>query len=255
MITDGGTDDAPDSIAVRYGVAPGAGTAVPFSTASPAGSNFVIAATGGFSIADRIIATDRQGGCATTTVTAIAVPGPGVLELAHEAITLDFPATSVLLNLGPEDGAQTIRFDVAGGVLRTTDLAGGDAPNPLASNIVNLKFQYGIDADGNGTIDTWTPARDAGPLGNFTPTSILAAPVERLRRIKAVRAGLIVRSDVRNRASRDVFRWVLFDCEATDKTACPGRLEGSISPSAAGAWRYRVYETVIPLRNLIWSRS
>jgi type IV pilus assembly protein PilW len=255
LITDGGSDDVPDSLVVRYGVATGAGAAVPFAAAAPPGSSFTIAGTDGFAPGDRVIASSRRGDCAATGITSVHASGPGLLELAHEPIAIDLPDNASLLNLGPGNRAQTLRFDVAGGVLRTTDLAGGDAPNPLASNVVNLKFQYGIDVDGNGILDTWLPARDAGLLGSFTPTAVLAASVDRLRRIKAIRVGVIVRSDFQNRSIRDAFRWVLFDCAEQDKSTCPGRLSGSIPAPAAGSWRYRVYETVVPLRNQIWNRS
>jgi type IV pilus assembly protein PilW len=255
LITDGGDDAVPDSLVVRYGVATGAGAPVPFAAAAPSGASFIIAGTGGFAPGDRVVASSRSGDCAATRLTSVGAPGPGLLELGHEPVAVDLPDNASLLNLGPSNRAQTLRFDVAGGVLRTTDLAGGDAPNPLASNVVNLKFQYGIDIDGNGTLDTWVPARDAGPNGNFTPTAMLAAPVDRLLRIKAIRVGVIVRSDFQNRALRDAFQWVLFDCAAQDKTTCPGRLTGSLPATAAGNWRYRVYETVVPMRNLIWNRS
>ena len=54
---------------------------------------------------------------------------PGHLEIAHTTVGIDLPDTSALLNLGPDEHVQTLRFDMAGNVLRTTDLAGGDAPN------------------------------------------------------------------------------------------------------------------------------
>ena len=53
---------------------------------------------------------------------------PGQLEIAHTPVAIDLPDTSALLNLGPDEHVQTLRFDMAGNVLRTTDLAGGDAP-------------------------------------------------------------------------------------------------------------------------------
>ena len=53
-------------------------------------------------------------------------------------------------------------YDVASGTLRSTDRANGDAPSPLVSNVVNLKFQYGIDSDGDGMLDTWVRAEPPG---------------------------------------------------------------------------------------------
>jgi hypothetical protein len=50
---------------------------------------------------------------------------------------------------------------------------------------------------------------------------------------------------------------VLFDCNNVNKAACPGRLTGTIAATATppGNWRFRKYETVIPLRNEIWNKQ
>jgi type IV pilus assembly protein PilW len=250
LITDGGSHDRPDSVVIRYGVASGLATAVPFAATAPAGANFVVRAPEGIAPGDYVIATSRTGVCAATTVTSIATPAPGLLEIAHAALTTDFPDTSMLLNLGPVNRAQTIRYDVVGGVLRTTDLLNKDAPNPLASNIVNLKLQYGIDSDGDGRLDTWVAATDAGAVGSWTPATLLAAPVETLARVKAIRVGVIVRSEYFDRSNKTTFAWTMFECPAIDKSKCPGRMTGTIAAAADGSWRYRLYETTIPLRNL-----
>jgi hypothetical protein len=202
-----------------------------------------------------VVAISGRGDCIATDVTAVGSGGAGVLDVAHTPVAIDLPGSASLLNLGAGASVRTLRFDVAGDVLRTTDLAGGDAPNPLASNVVNLKFQYGVDGDGDGAVDTWVRARSAGDLGNWTPTAMLAAPLDTLRRVKALRVGLIVRSEHPDRAVRDDFAWVLFDCAATDKTRCPGRLAGTIPASTSGGRRHRIYETVVPLRNQIWGAS
>jgi hypothetical protein len=48
---------------------------------------------------------------------------------------------------------------------------------------------------------------------------------------------------------------VLFDCELANKSACPGRLEGTIPATVGGAYRYRIMETVVPVRNALWNRA
>jgi type IV pilus assembly protein PilW len=255
LITDGGSDEAPDSLVVRYGVAPAAAVAVAFAAPAPAGSVFSVAAVDGFAPGDRVVAVSGHGDCVATEITAVRAGTSGALEIEPGAVALDLPDSASLVNFGAASRATTLRFDVAGGVLRTTDIAGGDAPNPLASNVVNLKFQYGIDVDGDGSLDTWVPARDAGVFGTWTPSAMLVAPVETLRRVKAIRVGVVVRSDFQDRALRSDFRWVLFDCSATDKASCPGRLAGTIPATPNGGWRHRAYETVVPLRNQIWSAS
>jgi hypothetical protein len=64
-----------------------------------------------------------------------------------------------------------------------------------------------------------------------------------------------VRSDFLDRSINGAYRWTLFDCPATDKALCPGRLTGSIAATSSGGYRYRAYETVVPLRNVVWNRG
>lgn len=252
LITDGGAADRSDSLVIRRSLAPMLATPAAFASAAPAGSSFQVESPDGFAVGDRVIAISRTGACAMTQLTAVVAAAAGIVDLAHSALAIDLPATSVLLNLGPAGRASTLRFDVAADVLRSTDLANGDAPVPVTSNIVNVKFQYGIDSDGDGTLDTWA---SAGSSGGWAPTVLLAAPRATLERIKAVRVGVIVRGERVERALTGAYHWVLFECELDDKTACPGRLEGTIAGSANGGHRYRAMEAVVPLRNVIWNRG
>jgi len=253
LISDSGRDDVPDRIAIRYGVAAAIAGPATFAAAAPAGASFLIQSPYAFGAGDRVIAVGRNGDCAATDVISSAASTPGVVEVVHPPLPSAFPASSWLVDLGSINDAQVIRYDVQSNVLRTTDLLNGDAPNPLASNIVNLKFQYGIDSDGDGTLDAWVPARSS-PFGDWRDATLLSASADVLSRIKAVRVGLIVRSDFLDRNIDTAFGWTLFDCEAADKSLCQGRLSGSIPATAAGGYRYRVHETMVPLRNILWNR-
>lgn len=252
LISDSGRADQPDSLIVREARAPRIAAPAAFATAAPAGANFHVESPDGVAAGDRVIAISRAGECAMAQVTGVGAPVAGVVEITHSPVAVDLPATSLLLNLGPAAFASTARYDVVSGALRSTDVANGDAPNPLVSNIVNLKFQYGLDSDGDGTLDTWVAA---GTTGVWSPASLLAAPRATLDRIKAVRIGVITRSERPDRTLVRAFHWVLFDCELSVKSACPGRLEGTIPGVATGGYRYRAYETVVPLRNVLWNRG
>ena len=252
LITDSGRADRPDTLVVRQVLAPMTGVAAAFAAPAAAGAGFRVESADVFRLGDRVIAVSRTGACAMAQVTGLGAPAGGIVDIAHSAVAVDLPATSVLLNAGPAAQAVTTRYDVASESLRTTDLTNGDAPVPLTSNVVNLKFQYGIDSDGDGALDTWVSAASAGA---WSPATVLAAPPATLARIRAVRAGIVVRSDRPDRSLTRDYRWVLFDCEAPDKASCPGRLEGTIASSASGAYRYRTYEMVVPLRNVMWNRG
>ncbi len=249
LITDSGAADRPDSIVVRQSRAP-SGAPAPLASPAPAGTPLRAESADGFAAGDRIVAVSRTGTCATADITAAGAPVVGVIELTSSPIAVDLPASTVLVNLGRTGESAVTRYDVAAGNLRSTDIGNGDAPAPLAPNVVNAKFQYGLDADGDGTLDTWTSA-----TGAWSAANVLAAPHAVLTRIKAVRIGLVVRTEERERARTRSERWVLFDCELADKTACPGRLEGTVAPTSAGGYRYRTFESVVALRNALWNRA
>ena len=250
LITDSGRADRPDTLVVRQALAPMIGVSAAFAAPAAAGASFRVESTDTVRLGDRVIAVSRDGACAMAQVTGVGAPVAGVIDIAHTAVAIDLPVTSVLLNAGPGAQAMATRYDVASESLRTTDLTNGDAPVPLTSNVVNLKFQYGIDSDGDGALDTWVSA-----TGAWSPANVLVAPRATLDRIKALRIGVIARAERIDPTRIRDFHWVLFDCELANKSACPGRLEGTIPATVAGAYRYRIMETVVPLRNALWNRA
>jgi type IV pilus assembly protein PilW len=184
---------------------------------------------------------------------------------------------STLFNMGPADRAQKVLYQVKnGGVLYSTPLldsngcpfgvagcAATAVENPLASNIVTMKVEYGIadPLDPLGLLNTWKQASDVG----WDAATLLPAPITQINLIKAIRIGLIVQSEQFDKSlagftggdyTSGDYNWVLFDCPAHDNT-CPGRLTGTVpaSTSPAGNWRFRKYETIIPLRNAIWNKK
>jgi len=252
LVTDGGAADRPDTIVVRQTFAHALALPASIATAAPAGDRFLVESRDAFVIGDRVIAITRAGNCATTTVTAVSAPVAGIVTVTHTGIAIDLPISTLLLDLGPASRGSTARFDVGSAALRSQDVVNGDVPVPLVSNVVNVKFQYGIDSDGDGNLDTWVRA---DPAGSWAPAALLAAPRATLERIKAIRVGIIVRAERPDPARVRDFHWVLFDCEDDDKTACPGRLEGTIAATVTGSYRYRTLETVVPLRSVMWNRG
>lgn len=249
VVTDGGAPDRPDSIVVRQSLAP---FAIPAAlvAATPPGARLRVESVGGFAAGDRIVAISRTGTCIAADITDAVPAAAGITELTTSPIVVDLPASTVVVDLGRAGSSAITRYDVTAGNLRSTDVGNGDAPTPIAANVVNAKFQYGIDVDGDGVLDTWTPA-----TGAWTAANVLTAPRATLARIGAVRIGLVVRTEERERSRSSPEHWVLFDCELADKAACPGRLEGTIAPTSAGGYRYRTFESVVALRNALWNRA
>jgi type IV pilus assembly protein PilW len=191
---------------------------------------------------------------------------------------------STLFNMGPADRVQKIGYRLCDGTAscaqpptcRPTQpctlesfplldsngqpLANPAPGNPLASNVINMKVEYGIDSDGDGLLDTWVQATAAA---TWDPANLLPALLPKINQVKAVRIGIIVMSEQFDKTldgftggdyTNGDYNWVLFDCPAK---VCPGRLTGTIpeSVSPKGNWRFRKYETIIPLRNEIWNRQ
>jgi len=110
----------------------------------------------------------------------------------------------------------------------------------LIDDIVDLQAQYGVDANANGVVESaeWT---------DTTP-----ATVTDWERLQAVRVAVLARSPNYVKPLTPGA-----DCDAT--TAAPtwsggtfGALDFVTTSSEARCYKYRVFETVVPLRNMIW---
>lgn len=170
-----------------------------------------------------------------------------------------------LFNLGPAGSLSFHSWSVADGFLRlsATDIAGSGSGTVVADNIVSLKAQYGFDMragsafdPGNGMqVNRWSNTMlDAD--GNGTVGS-----AEDWQRIAAVRLAVVARSKNPERAAAGAA------CNATGvkpvafSTAAPAGVSAvpvTIEVAVAGdpvdwkCYRYRVFETIVPLRNASW---
>lgn len=123
-----------------------------------------------------------------------------------------------------------------------TDGDGANDPVEIADNVVTLQAQYGHDANNNGRVEPgeWTtndPATDA-----------------QWANVLAIRVGILMRSGQyeRSAVTATVPSWAGGQFVITN---LDGSSSGSTPTEPADNWRnyrYRVYETVIPLRNILW---
>lgn len=250
LIEPGADDDTPDSFVVNYSTARSVVTPSVFMAKTNAGdTTYTVQSPTGFKKGDMVVTITGNGPCERNTVTAVTNPDANgnVVLTVSKASGFELLPTMRIINIGPSDTTQRVRYDVSNGVLRSTDLVtAGATAQPLSSSIMNMKLLYGVDTDGNGAIDTWTP-----PTGDYSTASVLTATGANLRRIKAVKIGMVVRSDEFDRDA-PAFTWTLFACTAQEKTtyACPDPLTGTLPAN----YRYRTYETIVPLRNPMWNR-
>ncbi|MCX7627172.1 MAG: PilW family protein [Methylophilaceae bacterium] len=118
------------------------------------------------------------------------------------------------------------------------------APAPLVEGIVYLKAQYGLNTTGGGTdksIDLWSTDLSAVTSGGRVDYG----------KVLAIRIGIVARSPLREKEP--------VDAPAT-LTVLPGITDATGSSVGAAVtytvpdrrYRYKVYSTIIPLRNMIW---
>ena len=264
LIRDGGDDSTSDSFDVFYSVNPRLVTQIEILNTFNPGGTIDVQSPLGFEVGNMFVMSDiAAGACEMGTVAAMVGPdaGTGVVNITPSPMVTTFPQGATwVVNLGPANQVRKVRYDVLAGVIRSLDLLNGAAvANPIVSNIVLLKAQYGLDTDGNQFIDTWVNARNAP----WRESDVLAAPLAQLRQIKAIRLAVVVRSsqferatDAEGRAAAtDLtgdFSVTLFDCHGL--VPCTGEITGVTIPGTAN-YRHRVFEQVIPLRNQVWNPS
>jgi type IV pilus assembly protein PilW len=160
-----------------------------------------------------------------------------------------YPAGSFLLNLGTGVVERTYSVS-AGGDLQVVEFDTASAANlaarPLFPQIVNLQALYGKDTSGDGVIDVYDNASPTTPAG--------------WRQVIAVRVAIVARSGQYEKedVTPSAPEWDLGATPTvTGATACGSSqcMTLNVNGDMAANWRryrYKVYDTVIPLRNVVW---
>jgi type IV pilus assembly protein PilW len=147
-----------------------------------------------------------------------------------------------LYNMGPRPQLDIWKIQGTPGkeVLVWYDDLHATTPTEVAEGIINLKAEYGIDGDGNNQISSteW---------GTAVPTN--------WTKLRAIRVGMLARSQQyeKTAVTTTAPSWA-------GGTFVMKNVDGSSdsSPGDANDWRhyrYRIYEKVIPLRNIIWGTA
>ncbi len=253
-----GAAGAPDTIIVMYG----SGELVP----NPAGitqsmpsasSDYKVSNRYGFQEGDIVIAAEAGKDCTLAQVSN--VPG-GSDELVHNPGTYTDPTTGTqkdirynpsafppgsgitystnakLFNLGslPANNIYSVQN---GQLLQQLMLFGAVPPGgtPLYDNIVQLQAQYGKDANNDGVVDVFD---------EITP-----ATTAQWAQVLAVRIAVVARSG-------------LYEKEVVSPATIRMWEDSAAAPTTVGPvwtltaddrhYRYKLFQTVVPLRNLIW---
>lgn len=231
-----------DSILVRFSTT--ALGAIPVDIVNPANAAGAsgLTVTSNIGCANEDIAMIVNGpNCALTKVQDANGSGNDSTHVRlYAAVT---PATSVMANgkiacMGDWQD-YTFALDANGTELQLNGQS-------IVSEVVSMQAQYGVSATaGSNDVTSWV---DAG--------GIWASPtVANRNRIKAVRIALILRNPLQEKQinGNNVTPAVPIAWTPMNGSAAPV-VDLSHIPNW-GAYRYRTFETIIPIRNMLWSKD
>lgn len=176
-----------------------------------------------------------------------------------------------LFNLGPATRLAFHTWSLNNGVLmlRSTDLVGSSAaPVSVTDNIVAIKGQYGFDTRAFTNYDPTPPPNGNGvqvtqwsnTMINADGDGVTGGPGD-WQRIVAVRLAVVARSktaekpDLSGQCNATTAQPVVF---ATKAPATVNAVPVTVNVAVAGdtmdwkCYRYRVFETIVPIRNAQW---
>lgn len=257
-----GAAGAPDKLTVIYGSSPNVVEGEAFVGSAASGADFPLKNAAGILAGDLVVASEAGLNCSLAEVTGFlpaainTVQHPNgaaysYVDTAGNTISptatynkgggsgVDYSTAALLFSLGRSPTVVT--YQIGNDKLQTKTLipyvpaqdsdGDGTSDADIGDGIVQLKAQYGKDTDGDAVVDTWD--------------TTLPASGTQWMQVRAVRIALLARS-------------AKFEKTAVTATA-PTWYGGAFTmanPADGTDWhyyRYRVYETVVPMRNMIWS--
>lgn len=248
------TPSNPDRITVMYSREAERMLPTSISSFNASSSEVSVDGTAGFSQGDLVLLVGPTG-CTLGKVTHVQGVAqklqlnPGISAPHNPPSWGSFPTTYTggdeILNLG---NPIVRTYLIGNDRLRVIDSllqSGTSTPNDLIDSIVDMRAVYGKDDGGGGAtagdfiVDSWdnvSPATAAGWM-----------------QILAIRVGILARISAYERPSSGA------NCDATTTANAPtwsgGAFPGidvATATSQDRCYRYRVFETTIPIRNLIW---
>ena len=209
--------------------------------------------TAGFRENDLVLIVGA-GGCTLGKITQVqAGPqklqlNPGVSAPYNPAAWGSFPTTYAggdsLLNLG---NPVVRTYSIGSGKLQVNDgllQSGAGTTLVLVDGIVDMRAQYGHDTDGDQAVDTWNSTTPATAVGW---TNVLALRIGVLSRIGNYERPTGVNCD----ATGVTPTW----SGSSTASDAFNKLDFATVTSQDRCYRYRVFETTVPLRNMIWKAS
>jgi type IV pilus assembly protein PilW len=214
-------------------------------------TRFPVAATLGFASGDLVAAViDASSDCGVFEVTG--APAAGNIPRADRAAgwnsakqpAIAYPKGSFLVNLG---GLSDLTYSISGNKLmltRFTAATRSKAAQEIQSNISSLQAMYGKDTNADGIVDTYDTA---------TPTTNAG-----WGEVVSVRVAIVARSGQyeRDEVTAALPLWNVGTTATVAGTSDCGQSKClTLQVGGGDDWkhyRYKVFDTVIPLRNRLW---
>lgn len=251
------TNGVSDTVAIHYGDSMKGGIAIDMlagtSTNVVQVDNNMNCGVNDLALAIRQNATTLD--CSVAKVTAVTTTGIPKITLSS---TTNVAAGNTLACLGVWN---EINYAVTANQLTRSGVVTAGVPSvaavPMVADIVNMQAQYGVSASASSNqVTAWVE-----PVGVWANTATTPSLANR-NRIKAIRIAIVARNGLLEKDNVTEACSSATAAKPTGLCAWDGAAAGSAAPaidlSADANWRryrYRVYETIIPIRNIIWSRS
>jgi type IV pilus assembly protein PilW len=217
---------------------------------------------------------DRSVDCALAQISSAPTNAPFILLAGGASFRYNSGALGVnyrggstrVFNLGPAASLALHSYTVSNGFLqlRSTDMAGaGAAPATVADNIVSIKAQYGFDTRTGTAFDSRTSTRVnrwSATMINADGDAVTGGPGD-YEHLAALRIAVVARSKTRETTvagatcSATTSRPRVFASEEpVGVTAVPIDVDVAVAGDSVDwrCYRYRVFETIVPLRNANW---
>ena len=259
-----GAAGAPDTLTVIYGSSPNVVEGEDFVSSAASGADFPLKNAAGVLAGDLVVASEPGLNCSLAEVTGFLPAAINTVQ--HVSGTpysyvdgagntigpavpvynkgggsgVNYSANALLFSLGRSPTVVT--YQIGSDKLQTKTLipyvpaqdsdGDGTSDADIGDGVVQLKALYGKDTTGSGAVDTWN--------------NTLPANATQWMQVRAVRVALLARSAKLEKTA----------VTPAAPTWNSGTAFTMTNPADGTDWhyyRYRVYEAVIPLRNMIWS--
>lgn len=258
-ITDGGSGGLSDTVTIRYAsanaTAAKSNSGVPIIIGAKSGSTLTVEVALGCSVNDTALLI-KDTDCGMTRVTGVVSGVPSAITVAdasHAAADGTLACLSGWSEVSYRIGASDNRY-----WLETIDSRETTFPNalPRQADIVNIQAQYGIAKAAPATdqerydVDEWVDATGDWKIPTLT--------IANRNRIRAVRIAVIARNPLKEKekvttacSSKFCAGWE--DPVRTGQTRNSPTMEVTVPGADWEYYRYRTYQSIVPLRNLIWA--